>query len=447
MTLERVTNTHYPPPVIETREDCCGQWGSIATSTTTESMWWLKEWYDERPISRRDKPPSPWFSPTALSLAKRGKHTAGKFRWEHLDQQYTCPSLGAPSWMWGHYSLRSTRDVWRAMDHPPSFPTTNIDETRAAQGLLKKIDDTGLNLSSFVAEIDETANMFTDLARRASRGVRSMRHAPRDIRRRRERGGLTWRDANDAHLLASFGLAPTLDDVHSIVEYFNEGRHLAKPIVTRFMHIERDSKSVVHDPSTVYDITRQLTTRRTTSCKWIIYVKWLPLTSDISIGNPVEWIYERIPLSFMLDYFCTLGDSIALLDALQGVEKWAGTRSNRELVSFSQTQDGQWGLKSNSWGCRPNGGTASIQGIYQDTWTTLSPEMYEEESHERIKLLPSFFNPGNLVPRWEPSPSVRKLELATSVLAGLARTPQARVMMSAGESFLAASSRAIGRSR
>lgn len=437
----RITWTTYPPTVMETVENCCGQWGPSTTQSANETMWKSKDWSDVRATSRRLRPTRPVFDPTSLSLASRGLHRAGIYHWEHLDQQYNCVSMGSPTWLGDHYSLRTTKDVYRAMDHPPAFPALVIDEALAAQALLKRIDDVGLNLSSFIAEIDESAEMIYGFAQRAKRLVRKVQASPFANRTRILKKGLSWRNANDAFLLSSLGIIPTLNDVHSIVEFVNTGQHLAKPIITRFSHKLKAHDSVNSGPYLDSGLTKTLNTRAIMTQKWVVYVKWLPLTSPISIGNPVEWIYERIPFSFMLDWFTTLGDSIALLDALQGVETWAGTVSTRKFQAYDHTQDGYWGERPTSWGCRPNGGTASIKGINTDTWTCISPEHYEEESHQRATLGPEFFSLQNLVPRWEPSASWKKLSIASAIFAGLKKTPQARMTMTAAERFVSSAAR------
>jgi hypothetical protein len=62
-----------------------------------------------------------------------------------------------------------------------------------------------------------------------------------------------------------------------------------------------------------------------TSVRAIAYVTYDTGFGPINIGNPLEWAWELIPFSFVVDWAFPIGDWLGALDAMTGVNSTIGT--------------------------------------------------------------------------------------------------------------------------
>lgn len=137
-----------------------------------------------------------------------------------------------------------------------------------------------------------------------------------------------YKGVANAHLWYSFGLAPlvsdikaavsTLSSLHQRIKWFRENE--GKPVRVRF---RKDlSKSLCpatthgSDPtgwwctrSTSFRASYQAhaTIRYRTELLNDLELKLRVLTRNFGLDNPIEWAWERIPFSFILDWFVSIG--------------------------------------------------------------------------------------------------------------------------------------------
>jgi hypothetical protein len=115
------------------------------------------------------------------------------------------------------------------------------------------------------------------------------------------------------HLLNDFGIQPLAHDLGASVAALLKAE---KPIIRRFVVSRSETKNF--DNGTYAGKAK-------TSTLAVCYVKFDSSWSPIEVGNPLEWAWELIPFSFVVDWAFPIGDWIGSLDAMKGVETVAGT--------------------------------------------------------------------------------------------------------------------------
>jgi len=63
---------------------------------------------------------------------------------------------------------------------------------------------------------------------------------------------------------------------------------------------------------------------------------FVPRLINVTFGNPYIWVWERIPFSFVVDWFVPVGSWLNAVTALDGVKSLQYTTSER-VKSFSTT--------------------------------------------------------------------------------------------------------------
>jgi hypothetical protein len=429
--VSRVELTTLGKTGYRSMEQCCGLGTYTDLSASMSDCVTASEWEDFRVTERRVRPARPQWSPTALEKAARGYEKLQQQIVVSNNRQTGCsPASLFPSY-WNGYHIRSTWEYWKR----PSIPalTLDFDEDPCRAKLLARIDDMGLNISDVLAEADEAVEMvysgavktkeLFDRAREFTRNppnvVRKNYYARKRIGKRALGQALV--DVNNAHLLGTFGWGPFLSDAADIVDYLRSETWKTRPLVSRI----QTSASVTKRMSGVDGYT-PWNCRKTMKRSYTIYVQWRnPATGyDLNPGNAVEWLWERIPMSFMVDYFFTIGSYLKTLDAMLRVERWAGTVTTREIetrvgLPYTTPTLNKPASKSS---CHPTENHASL--YYPITSSVgLSTYQFQEESHQRDVLPPDWFDISTRRIRLQPKASWRKLSIAMSVLAALKQSP------------------------
>jgi len=111
------------------------------------------------------------------------------------------------------------------------------------------------------------------------------------------------------------------------------------------------------------------------------------LNGDFDFGNPIEWAWELIPFSFVVDWAIPIGEWLGSLDAMVGVDTSGGT-----VVTKS-----------------------TIRATYRkaDATHILSEGHFTSDTYQR-----QVFDtvPISTFPKWNPSMSWRRVMNATSLL-------------------------------
>jgi hypothetical protein len=237
-----------------------------------------------------------------------------------------------------------------------------------------KVQDLVVNLSSAVAEWQKTIDGFVDVAR-------SLRNIKRRIL---GRGGrrIDLCDVSSMHLAIQYGVKPVVSDFYDVVQSFSEKS--GQMDVIRLYTRSHDSSNVSVD-----DANWTGNGEWETSEAAVFYVQPVVPDNSIDLGNPVEWAWEAIPFSFVVDWCIPVGDWLTSLDALKNVNVLGGVVTRKER--FRGTFD-----------CKVSGSYAA------EAPSTVSYESHSRGVYGTIPLPP--------FPRWEPTHSFAALQNAAALL-------------------------------
>lgn len=255
-----------------------------------------------------------------------------------------------------------------------------------ADAVRRKLQNNRVNLASSVAEYRESANLFykTALMFRDIYRITRLKGVSKLLRQRRKHIKVS---AIPASILQyNFGVAPLVGDLFSVVEALR--LKLEAPILCRTSaSVKKRRENVVYNGGGFeYYLTDTFKQRAT------IYYDMNPdsyLSSQFDLGNPVEWAWELIPFSFMVDWVIPIGGFLNNLDALTGISNIRGTLTTKVDQRYkARWYDAQQVAKSHT-------------GYFKS---------YERST---IASVPHTW------PSWDPSPSWMKIVNASSILASL----------------------------
>lgn len=207
-----------------------------------------------------------------------------------------------------------------------TFPATNV-----VTKWRNKVKGLRLDLSSYVAEVRETADLATNIVRNVVGAVKYVRkrkykRAFNQLVKGGRSGPFNWGDVSAAWLLSNFAYGPMFNDLAD---------HLAaipaaelRDLLIRIVATDERMMSTSYE-NTSSSVHTALSERVKTRDVAIGYVRLLPSWRTFTGGNPLQSIWEGVPLSFVVDYFTNVGDYLANIDALDGVEVAAGTITRR----------------------------------------------------------------------------------------------------------------------
>jgi len=251
-----------------------------------------------------------------------------------------------------------------------------------AAKLRDKLSVQKVNLGSSLAEYRESVKLFVKTAK-------TLHDAYGVLRGRLPRRKLRACSVPAAVLQYNFGVAPLVDDLYSSVESL---RHrLDKPLKQKLSVGVQVGRHEPFDygPYRYFDVDCVYKERAKVS------YELLPsqyLSQDFDFGNPVEWAWELIPFSFVVDWAIPIGSWLGRLDALQGVSDINGTVTIR--------RDNRWKY-------------AAVNSV-----TYESPGTYHSVTYKRSVIstipMPPF-------PKWSPSLSWRRAVNGVSLLLGISK--------------------------
>jgi hypothetical protein len=167
-------------------------------------------------------------------------------------------------------------------------------------------------------------------------------------------------------LAFDFGVLPLVSTMFDLSDSIGAHGLDADVKLKRLTHRQKYSKTYIKSG---FQITETLTV------KAVAYVKFkTPYRTFVSQGNPAEWIWERIPFSFVFDWITNVGSYIAYFGALENVVSIVGTFT--EVRTFDAFQ-------------------VDTQGVYTNHLVTSG--FTKERTHERF-LLPQLSPPMMLGP-------------------------------------------------
>lgn len=258
--------------------------------------------------------------------------------------------------------------------------------------LLNKIKDQKCNLSVSVAELGKATDMVFNMARdiwKVFHSIRSGRALPDFVRLINDKSTPVSRRFASRFLEYTYGWTPTAMDVYGLSQ-------LIEQRIQEGVHIYVDATRTEKKNFTSLDYAGTPTSSDLLVLKgrarYKVDNRYLRTLSQSGITNPGLLAWELIPYSFVIDWVIDIGGYLSTLDALNGVS---------DLIV----------IKS---------------GLFERCETQLTPKSIYTLSQgeaflvERItnRLTPSSALPS-ILPRYEPSISVRRMLNATALLRNL----------------------------
>lgn len=234
----------------------------------------------------------------------------------------------------------------------PAYPACcSSDLSRARNKALLELKDQTVNLSLAWKERQDTIDMVTSCIKTAAgivKGVKSYLRDPRKRKALRRKLVGKWKNAPEAWLMYRYGMLPTMLDAYGTCEALDKRDN---GTYDRYMCTVRGKSTTAYKGKrlslTNYQFGRYYAmagTRETlllpgsygarvrydgalTNANYLRF-------SEVGVTNPLEIIWEGITFSFIADWFTSIGDWCAALDAtvpftfIGGTEtvfmKWSG---------------------------------------------------------------------------------------------------------------------------
>lgn len=195
-----------------------------------------------------------------------------------------------------------------------------------AKAIRLKIQELSVNLASSVAEWKQTADGFIYFANQIRRIRRQIvsRTSSRSNR-------LNFCDVSATHLAVHFGIKPVVQDLYDVVQTFNG----AQPPIIR---VHARAKETAKGLST----SEYIEEGKWTSSDYVVSYVQPKTFGEIDLGNPVEWAWELIPFSFVVDWALPVGEYLTSLFALQKVDVLATCVSQKRKYEGTTLYNPDW---------------------------------------------------------------------------------------------------------
>lgn len=368
-----------PTSMLYTYRKCCLSKQQSYTGQTTIR-------HSERPVDHRPRPKP--LTDTARSVAFTATYLPQYYAWQVEATDNSCPAgpcrLSTSTYI-HNWSPGLPINLLPVDQNALNFKVRDsISKLRSSQsGLFAEIDETLESVSKFVSLTADVISCFSSGNIRLCNKVLHRTHKK-----------FTWKTIPAANLRLNFEIKPLVNDLNTIVQRLkNPDFSLRRAVrVTLEQH-----DSIIGSSEPICRTLRTTSTR----VKLLVTLKDGGLFGNFNPGNPLEWAWERIPFSFVVDWVLPVGNWIQSLSALNNVASIVGTQTEIKklecvpITSYVPPEPGYKGINLN------RGHTAYKQ-------------------HER-KIVNSFAIPSFVV--WKPSESYIALGNALSLLAVLRKHP------------------------
>lgn len=275
-----------------------------------------------------------------------------------------------------------------------SSPLSTVRDTCDTQTLLD-IKDQKVNLTVSIAELGKTTDMVADLARDTFRFFRSLRKGDLKtlLRVMKEPRTRVNDDIASKWLKYQYGIIPTIMEVNGLSEFIHQ--KVKEGFITGKTTIKRDFFYTIQRNTARFKGAnpRFGTYFRKNTFRYRVSSEGLRSPSQSGITNPAAFVYELIPYSFVLDWFIPVGDYLATLDALVGVEDLCVIRSDTLFQTDMNYYVPSWG----------------------GTVTNIKPGLSITYSKRTRRLAPTYaLKPG--FPRYEPHVSTTRMVSGIALL-------------------------------
>lgn len=254
-------------------------------------------------------------------------------------------------------------------DPIPDIPDALRD--RVVGKALSKLKNQKVNLALAALERAETAEMVVNTIHRITDLTRAFKDKDPGTFFRRQLGydgrGPSGRKIPEAFLEWQYGVRPLMTDVHGACDALLERDKQRNPVVTikasgRQLDTIDWFKSSGFTGTCGFEVRTQRNQQMKLRLDYELTNAIAATLASVGITNPLELAWERLPFSFVADWFIPVGNWLGYLDADLGYRLKSGswtefTRQNS--VGFFSFLGPAGNVESASW----NGGNYSFQGF------------------------------------------------------------------------------------
>lgn len=229
---------------------------------------------------------------------------------------------------------------WQSGVGPPEavLPSANMINESVVKAL-NKLKRQDIHLGNFFVEADKTIEMVTGAVKTITYQVKRFRGSNPAFWRavaKWETGNLKrsdWCKIPSSWLALQYGWLPLLSDVWGGIHHLTALSREDVPLISVDAYV-KDRVEVQTFPVSINGGSKATTTwecKRKTSCA-LTYVpeNWdLAELSSLGLANPLEWAWERMPYSFVVDWFLPIGNWLGALTGDLGFTFFTGSQSSK----------------------------------------------------------------------------------------------------------------------
>lgn len=225
-------------------------------------------------------------------------------------------------------------------------PWTSNDDLKLLDKLREKIQGSDFNAAVFLAELGESIGTIANVANHLYRVFSNLyrlriRNALLELKSTSGRQRKRFRkELSDQVLEIQYGVRPLLKDVESAAQYL--GHRLGSSPLQTMYRASRTAKGVVNSsvPFVFFDENRVSTT-----VGIIAIIKEIDQVQLVGLTDPASVIWEKIPFSFVADWFIPIGSflsSRALSQALTGTFVISRKTTAHAALPYFGIPDYEW---------------------------------------------------------------------------------------------------------
>lgn len=246
--------------------------------------------------------------------------------------------------VFGNSAPNSERDgVWQALDDTgidtpvaPRAKHTRAQSITVRAECLAKVSDSDFNLGLALAEARQTGDLVaqsTITVLSVYKAVRKRQYkkalALLGIRGKRKRELLNSLSgtASSAWLQLSFGWLPLIADIYGAIETLTKSWNFKSPILSATRTRTFDNTGLVTLGSGQWLAEGKLETKLTVKLFYTIEDRLLYVMNSLGLLNPLTIVWEKVPYSFVIDWFVPVGTFLSNLTGLVGCQYVSGYES------------------------------------------------------------------------------------------------------------------------
>lgn len=229
------------------------------------------------------------------------------------------------------------------------IPAKNEDHFRQAfVDALTKLKDQKVNLGVAMAEAQQTANLLGSTATRFARSISAFRRGR--YKQAAAALGASLKKTPQNWLELQYAWKPLMADIHGSFSELARSRPAAFAFACKGIVREEWEELIVQNDGARTGRADRI--RRFRGC--FVRLDFLPnntffeTLSRAGLSNPAEVLWEKVPFSFVVDWFYTVGDTLSVLDATHGFQFLSGTVTDRRELNVSVGPSPNGGVETQS---------------------------------------------------------------------------------------------------